>query len=155
MQYYKLDPCHYFTSPGLAWDYPLAPEKRTINKEELSSYCKRISQIYGISSGQVGKLVTTLYDKKNYVVHHENQKLYLSFGMKLKKIHRVMEFNKSKWLKQYIDFNTHKKKPNAKNGFEKDLFKLFKLILNNSVYGKTMENLRKRVDVRLITDEKK
>ena len=55
-------------------DYPFAPEKRTISKEELSSYCKRISQIYSISSGQVSKLVTTLYDKKNYIVHHENLK---------------------------------------------------------------------------------
>ena len=106
--------------------------------------------MYNISSGKVSKLVTTLYDKKNYVVHHENLKLYLSLGMTLKKIHRVLEFNQLKWLKQYIDFNTQKRS-NAKNAFEKDFFKL----MNNSVYGKTMENLRKRVDVRLITDEKK
>ena len=127
-------------------DYPLAPEKRAINKEELSAYCKRIGKIYG----QVSKLVTILYKKKNYVVRYENLKLYLSLGMKLKKIHRVLEFNQSKWLKQYIDFNTQKR-TNAKNAFEKDFFKL----MNYSVYGKTMENLRKRVDVRLITDEKK
>ena len=70
--------------------------------------------------------------------------------MKLKKINQVLEFNQLKWSKQYIDFNT-KKKTNAKNAFEKDFFKL----MNNSVYGKTMENLHNRVDVRLITDEKK
>ena len=70
--------------------------------------------------------------------------------MELKKIHRAMEFNQSKWLKQYIDFNTQKR-TNAKNAFEKDFFKL----MNSSVYGKTMENLRKRVDVGLITDEQK
>ena len=127
-------------------DYPLAPEKRAINKEELSAYCKRIGKIYG----QVSKLVTILYKKKNYVVRYENLKLYLSLGMKLKKIHRVLEFNQSKQLKQYIDFNT-RKRTNAKNAFEKDFSKL----MNNSVYGKTVENLRKRVDVRLITDEKK
>ena len=72
-------------------NYPLAPEKRT-NKEELSAYCKRIGKMYNISSGKVSKLVTTLYDKKYYVVHHENLKLYLSLGMKLKKIHQVLKF---------------------------------------------------------------
>ena len=104
-------------------DYALAPEKRAINKEELSAYCKRNGKIYNISSGKVSKLVTILYDKKNYVVHHENIKLYLSLGMKLKKIRWVLEFNQSKWLKRYTDFNTHKR-TNNKNAFEKDFFKL-------------------------------
>ncbi|CAH3184930.1 unnamed protein product [Porites evermanni] len=130
-------------------DYPLAAEKMKVTKEMLSPYCKNIHEQFGISIGQVAKLIPTLSSKKNYVLHYRNLQLYLSLGLKLKKVYRVLEFDQSPWLAQYINFKTQKRM-NAKNAFEKDLFKL----LNNSVFGKTMENIRKRVDVRQVTDQK-
>ena len=185
LNYYKLDPCHYMTSPGLSWDasmrcslptgdfewidpddielfnyheesekglilevdleypeelhdlhndYPCAPEKICITNDMLSEYCSKIKKRHKISSGTVPQLITSLRDKEKYVLHYQNLKLYLELGLKVKKIHRALEITQNKWLKQYIDFNTEKRE-NAKNGFEKDFFKL----MNNSVFGKTMK----------------
>ena len=91
------------------------------------------------------KLMTTLLDKKRYVLHYRALKQTLNHGLILTKVHRAIMFNQRPWLKKYIDLNSAKRKE-AKNDFEKMLFKLF----NNAVYGKTMENESKRVDVKLV-----
>ena len=85
-------------------------------------------------------LVCNFYDKKNYAVHIRSLKQALNHGLILKKVHGVIQFNQEEWLKKYIDINTELRK-DSRNDFEKDFFKL----MNNSVFGKTMENVRKQI----------
>ena len=100
-------------------NYPLAPEKRVVSNDMLSTYCRKIADKYDIKVGDVKKLVPNLGNKTKYVLHYRDLQLYLSLGMKLKKIHRTLQFKQFDWMKRYIDFNTEKRK-NAVNDFEKD-----------------------------------
>ena len=106
-------------------DYPMAPDKK---KEFLSPFCLEIKNKYDIKSGDINKLVPNLMSKKNYVVHYRNLKYYLSQGLILKKVHRMLEFKQSPWMKPYIDFNTQKSKE-ATNEADKNQLKL----LDNAV----------------------
>ena len=114
-------------------DYLLAPKKLGISQNRLSKYCSGIAHEYGIKIGGVNEFVSSLGNKSKYVVHYKNLQLYLSLGIKLTKVHRILKFKQSYWLKKCIDFNTDKRK-NAANSFQKNYFKL----INNSIFGKTM-----------------
>lgn len=109
-------------------DFPFCPEKRGVENITTND-----------------KLMLTFYDKKNYIVHYRMLKLAIEHGLVLKNVHRALKFRQTTWLKQYIDLNTERRAQST-NAFEKDFYKL----LNNAIYGKTMENLRLRSDIRLI-----
>ena len=111
-------------------DLPFLPERKKVNKIE--------------------KLICSIEDKEKYVMHIKVLKQALNHGLVLKKVHRVIQFNQKDWLKPYIDMNTKLRKE-AKNDFEKDFFKL----MNNSVFGKAMENVRKHRDIKLVTTDEK
>jgi len=95
-------------------------------------------------------LVPNLRDKSRYVLHIRNLKLYTDLGMKVDRIHKVMEFDQKAFLAPYIAFNTEKRRM-ARSSFEKDFFKL----MSNAVYGKMIEQLQNRVNVKLVTDPNK
>ena len=108
-------------------DYPLAPEKLTITKDQMSPYQQKLIDELGVSIS-CEKLVPNLMDKSRYVLHYRNLQLYLSLGMKITKVHKVLQFNQSPWMQPYIMKNTQLR-TTATNDFEKDFYKL----MNNAV----------------------
>ena len=104
-------------------DYSLCPEKIEVNSDMLSDYCFDIADQYGIKVGGVKKMIPNLVDKVKCVVHSKNLQYCLSLGMKLIKIHRILSFKQSDWLKKYVDFNT-KKRRESSDEFDKNLYKL-------------------------------
>lgn len=129
-------------------DYPLAPEGMKVNYDEMSQYQRDLADKNRVNVGKTSKLIPNLKNKEKYIVHYRNLKFYLNQGMVLKKIHRVLQFSQKPWLKQYIDCNT-KLRAQAKTKFEKDFYKL----LNNAVYGKTMENVRNHSNLEIVNSE--
>ena len=127
-------------------DYCPAPVHKDPTEYNTSNYLKtRLNQLQQKQS-KTKKLLCTLDTKTNYAVHYRNLKYYLELGCVLLKVHRVISFNQSTWLKKYIDLNTELRQK-AKNDFEKDFFKL----MNNSVFGKMMEDVLKRCNYQLLT----
>ena len=125
--------------------YPLAPEKTKVPHAWHSKYQKGLAKDLNLTKDNTEKLLLTLRGKKNYVLHYRNLQLYLKLGMKLTKVHRVLAFDQEPWMKPYIRFNTEERQM-AKAKFKQEFFKL----MNNAVFGKTMENLRNRVNVELV-----
>lgn len=164
-------------------DYPCAPQSKTIENSMLSPHAiklkydiaklqlkrrmKKESKLFElkkltdtweekgheydnvpISKVNTAKLICDLNDKKRYVVHYRTLKTYMDLGLEVTKVHRILSFNQKPWMKSFIEANIKLRKA-AKNEFEKCLYKL----MNNAVFGKTMENVRKRKEVSLVTTQ--
>ena len=133
------------TGKGYLLEVDVSYPKELHNQHnDLPFMCERM-EINGVE-----KLIPNLRDKKNYVIHIQPLNQVLQHGLRLDRIHRAIEFDQSPWLKTHMDFNTNLRTA-AANDFEKDFFKL----MNNSVFGKTMENIRKHRNIKLVTTEEK
>ena len=128
--------------------YPLAPEHLEVDESMLSEDQRQMVLDFDVKTGG-SKLCLTLFDKYKYKLHYRNLKQYLNMGLRLKKVHRVLAFNQSPWVKKYIDLNTELRKKAACKA-EEDLPKL----MNNSFFGKTCEDVRRYRDIKMVTGEK-
>ena len=118
----------------------------------LSNYQLKIAGLYNIPIDNVKKIVDNFLNKEKYVLHCENLHIYMRLGLKPKKIHLILEFNQSQWLKPYVEFNTLERIEAEKNG-DKDE-KAFYKSMNNAVNSKAMDNLRNTIDVKLVSNKK-
>ena len=123
-------------------NFPFARVNKKINPDDFSEYMKKIKPD---TYTQTKKLICDWCDMKNYLIHYRMLKFYLRHGMEVEKVHSVISFKQSEWLEKYLSFNTQKRNK-AKNEFEKDFY----MLLNNAFYGKTMENVRNRIKVKVI-----
>ena len=113
----------------------------------MSKYCSDIANKYGIKTGGVRKLIPNIADKVKYVVHYKNLPYYLSLGMKLEKVHRILKFKESNWLKEYVQFSTKKRQESTD-----ELNKYFFELVVNCIYRKRIGNIRKRISLKLINN---
>ena len=123
-------------------NFPFATVNKKINPDKFSDYMKEIKPDTYI---QTKNLICDWSDKKNYLVHYRMLKFYFRHGMIVDKVHNIISFKQSRWLEKYINFNTQRRNQ-AVNDSEKDFYKL----LNNAFYGKTMENVRNRLQIKFI-----
>lgn len=129
-------------------DFPLAPEKHQISFSELSPFAKEVCVKHSCQNAlNVKKLFATLHHKQNYVVYYRNLKLYMQLGLRLKKVHKILEFSEAPIMKSYIEFNSLKRAA-SKNSFDSNFYKF----LSNSLYGKTMERPENKTQVKLINN---
>ena len=130
-------------------DLPLLPERLEIDQHMFTDFMKQMWPKEDKKGGV--RLTPNLYDKENYVVHYKQLKFALRHGFILTKVHRIISFEQSSWLKSYIEFNTEKRKEaaNEHNNFGVLLYKL----ANNVIFGKSMENLRDRMKVRIASNK--
>ena len=130
-------------------DYPLAPEIKNIPENNLSEYQTYLNDKLNIKyTGKDKKLILDLLPKKNYKIYYKNLEYYMKLGIKITKVHKILTFDEKPFLKNYIDLNTNLRKK-AINNLEKDLFKL----MNNAIFGKSMENVLNRSNIKLINND--
>ena len=148
--------CYPRTLHDLHNDYPLASETRIITEDLLSPFNKQLLEDYQGTQTQENekrarrpfvsarKLKASVENKEKYILYYRTLQLYLQLGLEKTKVHRVVEFHQTDFLKKYIDLNTQKRRE-ATSNFLKSFFKL----MNNAVLGKTMENVRQRISFKI------
>ena len=130
-------------------DFPVCPEIKSIDENNLFDYQKYLNDKLNTKYNEKDKrLILDLLSKKNYKVYYENLEYYLKLGIKVTKVQKILTFDEKPFLKEYIDLNTNLRKY-AKNDLEKDLFKL----MNNAIFGKSMENVLNRSNIKLINND--